>query len=156
MARNSYGIGQLNAAAPGLSKLAQALVGGQGAYQQGFQGSIEAQSKIAQTLAQVREANAAAAAHQAQADEVTAKTGVLNRRPDLFSEQVANAAGTDVPTVSAFRTSCAPARRRSCRWGRRRKRARWAPARWCCPTRRSPSSPARSSSSCRCCRTPAT
>jgi hypothetical protein len=104
MARNSYGIGQLNAAAPGLSKLAQALVGGQGAYQQGFQGSIEAQSKIAQTLAQVREQNAAAAAHQAQADEFTAKTGVLNRRPDLFSEQVANAAGTDVPTVSAFRT----------------------------------------------------
>lgn len=104
MARNTYRVGELNAAAPGLSKLAQALAGSQSAYQQGFEGSVNAQSKIAQTLAQIREQNAAAAAHQAQADEVTAKTGVLNRRPDLFSEQVANAAGTDMPTVSAFRT----------------------------------------------------
>jgi hypothetical protein len=134
MARSTYGIGELNAAAPGLSKMAQALVGGQGAYQQGFDGAVGAQSKIAQTLAQIREANAAAAAHQAQADEVTAKTGILNRRPDLYDEQVANAAGTDMPTVGAFRSQLRTGQAPLVPMGRRRKMAPWAGARSCCPT----------------------
>jgi hypothetical protein len=104
MPRTTFGLGDLNAAAPGLSRLAASLAGGNQAYQQGFDQAATTQSKIAQALAQVQEAHALAAAHQAQADETTLKTKTLAGRPDLFNEQVANNAGTDVPTVNAYRT----------------------------------------------------
>lgn len=104
MPRTTFGISSLNAASPGLSRLAASLAGGGQAYQQGFDQAATTQSKIAQAMAQIQELQSAAGAHDATAAETRAKTGVLAARPDLFSEQVANAAGTDVPTLNAYRT----------------------------------------------------
>jgi hypothetical protein len=103
MARLTFGIGNINAAAPGLSKLASALAGGDQAYQQGYDQTIGAQTKIAQTLAQIQNAQAEAGLHTAQTRETGLKADALARRPDLYAEQVAAASGSDVPTVNAYR-----------------------------------------------------
>jgi hypothetical protein len=103
MARNTFGIGDLNAAQPGLSKLAQALVGGDQSYQQGFEGGATAQSKIALALAQIRNQQAEAGMHDATARETGLKADALANRPKLYREQVSNLSGVDGPTVDAYR-----------------------------------------------------
>lgn len=107
MPRATFGIGNLNAAAPGLSRLAASLAGGDQAYQQGFDQAATGQSKIALALAQIHNQNSEAGLHDAMAGETRAKTGVLDRRPALYEEQAANAAGTDIPTIQGFRSQMA-------------------------------------------------
>lgn len=104
MARNTFGIGNLNAATPGLSKLAMALAGGDQAYQQGFDQAATGQSRIAQAIAAARASDAQTGFHNAQAREENLKADALARRPDLFDEQVANSAGVDIPTVQGYRS----------------------------------------------------
>lgn len=103
MARNTFAVGELHAAQPGLSRLAQSLVGGDQAYQQGFDGTVAAQTKIAQEIAAARASNAQAGYHDAQAANERQKTGIVAGRPGLFEEQAANAAGTDIPTIQNYR-----------------------------------------------------
>lgn len=93
----------LSAATPGMSRLAMALAGGDGAYQQGYDQQLGLQSKIAQMMASARAADA-------NADESLAKAGVeatrgrmLESRPALVEELVAGKAGADVPLVQAIR-----------------------------------------------------
>jgi hypothetical protein len=87
-----------------MSKLAAALAGGGNlSYEDAYDKEALTQSRIAQALATVRQADAAAAAHQAKANQDNAETAVLQGRPGLFEEQVANASGLDVPTVQGYR-----------------------------------------------------
>lgn len=97
MARNTFSVGTLNAATPGISRLAQALAGAGGVRKNAEDQEMGVQSRIAQTMAEAQ-------LRTAQAQQEAAKTGILNRRPDLYNEQVANAAGTDMPTVGAYRS----------------------------------------------------
>src|SRR5574343_596672 len=99
----SQGTRILSAATPGMSRLAMALAGGDGAYQQGYDQQLGLQSKIAQMMASARAADA-------NADESLAKAGVeatrgrmLESRPALVEELVAGKAGADVPLVQAIR-----------------------------------------------------
>lgn len=104
MGRATFSNGVLDGATGGLSRLAGAIGGGQQSYQEGYDQAATTQSKIAQALAQIRELNAQAGAHDATAADTIAKTGVLNNRPGLFEEQVANAAGSDIPTIQGYRS----------------------------------------------------
>ncbi len=103
MPRNTFSVGMLNSATPGLSKLAMAIGGAPDAYQQGYDKELNGQSKLAMQLAQMRNADASALNHAASARQTDAETGILSSRPDQFNEQVANFAGADVPTVNAYR-----------------------------------------------------
>jgi hypothetical protein len=79
---------------PGLSRLAQAMAGdGQ---QDGYEREMQAQTRLGQAAAQMRAADAKARQDQAE-------TAILNGRPGLFEEQVANASGVDIPTVQGYR-----------------------------------------------------
>jgi hypothetical protein len=107
MPRATFGLDALTGATPGLSKLAQAFAGGNGAYQQGYEGELGNRSKIAQAMA-------AAAASQAKADQDNTETNIVRSRPDLIDENVALEAGTTLPLVRAFqqytRTGVMPTR----------------------------------------------
>jgi hypothetical protein len=107
MPRATFGLDALTGATPGLSKLAQAFAGGNGAYQQGYEGEVSSRSKIAQAMA-------AAAASQAKADQDNTETNIVRSRPDLIDENVALEAGTTLPLVRAFqqytRTGVMPTR----------------------------------------------
>jgi len=107
MPRATFSLDALNGATPGLSKLAQAFAGGNGAYQQGYEGEVSSRSKIAQAMA-------AAAASQAKADQDNSETNIVRSRPDLIDENVALEAGTTLPLVRAFqqytRTGVMPTR----------------------------------------------
>lgn len=101
--------GMLGAATGGIGK-AIASVFGNGGYQQGFDNELGLQSKLAQAMAAARAHDAQAAHFDAQTAAEQAKTGVLQGRPTLFNEQVANASGTDVPMVRAIRETMATGR----------------------------------------------
>ncbi|SHN40005.1 hypothetical protein [Rhizobacter sp. OV335] len=107
MPRATFGLDALTGATPGLSKLAQAFAGGNGAYQQGYEGELGNRSKIAQAMA-------AAAASQAKADQDNSETNIVRSRPDLIDENIALEAGTTLPLVRAFqqytRTGVMPTR----------------------------------------------
>ncbi len=91
----------LRAAAPGVSRLAQALGGG--AYDRGYEDQLGLQSRLAQAMASVRAHDASALANQAKADQDSAETTVLRSRPGLVEETIAAGAGTDIPMVRAIR-----------------------------------------------------
>lgn len=103
MPRSTFATSALDGAGQGMSRLAASLMGGQQAYQQGFDNEGLVQSRMAQALAQIGAANATARLHDAQAGESARKTALLNDRPALAEEQVALSAGTDVPMVRAIR-----------------------------------------------------
>lgn len=90
-------------ATPGLSRLAQALAGGDGAYQQGYDQQLGLQSRMAQAIAQARAADANAEESLAKAGVERQKGSMLEGRPALVEELVAGNAGTDVPMVRAIR-----------------------------------------------------
>lgn len=92
-----------NSAAPGLSRLAQALAGGQGAYDAGADAETGRQSKMAQALAAMRASEAAARSHNATADQTAAETGVLTSRPELIDESIAAQTGSTLPMLQAVR-----------------------------------------------------
>lgn len=85
---------KLDAATPGLSKLAAALGGGQQQYQQAFDQEATTQSKLAQALSQIR-------ANDAQAGQHNAETSILQARPGLIDEGVAAQTGSSLPMVQA-------------------------------------------------------
>lgn len=95
--------GALGGATSGISQLLGSLMMGDRAQQQGYDAESSAQSKLAQSLAMVQQAQAAARAHDAQAVEAGAKTEVLQRRPGIADEVMASSAGVDVPTLTAYR-----------------------------------------------------
>lgn len=105
-----YGNRVLGGATSGLGQALGALMLGDRAQQQGFDTETTAQSKLAQTLAMVQQAQAAARLHDAQALETGAKTAktqaeadVLGRRQALADEVIAASSGVDVPTLTAWR-----------------------------------------------------
>lgn len=102
MPTKGFSRGFLNGVASGGSKLFQAILGADKAYQNGMQQEELRQSRIAQ-------ATGAAAENEAQAANWKAKTAVLNGRPGLYEEQTAIQSGYDVPTVQAYRKSVAGA-----------------------------------------------
>jgi hypothetical protein len=85
---------KLDAATPGLSKLAAALGGGQQQYQQAFDQEAGAQSKLAQALSQIR-------MQDARANQDNAETGVLQGRPAQLDEAAALQSGSTLPMVQA-------------------------------------------------------
>lgn len=93
----------LGSASTGIGQAVAALAGGPQAFQAGYDAELSAQSKLAQALAQVRQADSAARLHDAQALEASAKTDVLRRRPGIADLAVASASGVDVPTLNAYR-----------------------------------------------------
>lgn len=103
MPRATFATSALDGMTPGLSKLAQAIAGGDQAYQAGYENAGLYQSRMAQALAQVKQSNASADHHGAQAELERGKLRTLDRRPGLFEEQTANLAGVDIPTVQAYR-----------------------------------------------------
>jgi hypothetical protein len=103
MPRNTFSVGMLRGATPGLSRLAQQIGGGDTSYQQGYANELGLQSKLGMQLAQMRNADASARAHDATAQQTGAETAILTDRPNQFREQVANFAGSDGPTVDAYR-----------------------------------------------------
>lgn len=94
----------LSAATPGMSRLAMALAGGDGAYQQGYDQQLGLQSRLAQAMAAARASDASADFNTARAADERAKTGMLQGRPALVEEMIANSAGSDVPMVRAIRS----------------------------------------------------
>lgn len=103
MPRNTFSVGMLRGATPGLSRLAQQIGGGDTSYQQGYANELGLQSKLGMQLAQMRNEDASARAHDATAQQTGAETAILTDRPNQFREQVANFAGSDGPTVDAYR-----------------------------------------------------
>lgn len=103
MPRNTFSVGVLRGATPGLSRLAQQIGGGDTSYQQGYDNELGLQSKLGMQLAQMRNADASARYHDAQASELGSKQRAIERRPDVYEEQVAATAGADVPLVRAIR-----------------------------------------------------
>lgn len=93
----------LGGATGGLTKLAAALAGGGASQQDAYDQQMMAQTKLGQALAQMRAHDANAAYDAARAGTETQKQGILSSRPDLYEEQAALAAGTDIPTLRAFR-----------------------------------------------------
>jgi hypothetical protein len=93
----------LGGASGGLTKLAAALAGGAGSQQDAYDQQMMAQTKLGQALAAMRASDANAAFDTARAGTETQKQGILGNRPDLYEEQAALAAGTDIPTLRAFR-----------------------------------------------------
>lgn len=111
--RTSFAPSVLSSASGGMSKLAAALAGGgRNVYEDAYDKEATIQSRMAHALAAIHASNAQADYDTARAEAERAKTGVLQRRPDLYEEQVANSAGLDIPTVRArreqLRTGVAP------------------------------------------------
>lgn len=105
MPTTRFATNALRGAIPGLGRLAQAIGGAGGAYQQGFDAESALQSRLATAIANARQSEAAADKYGAEADETRAKTALLGRRPELFEEQVAAASGSAIPLVRAVRES---------------------------------------------------
>jgi len=93
MPRTSF---SMEAATPGLSKLAAAIAGGGAAERKAFDDETMTQTKMAAALAQM-------GAHRAAAAKDEAQTSMLTGRPDVFEEQVAANAGSSIPLVRAVR-----------------------------------------------------
>ncbi|ALV06705.1 hypothetical protein [Roseateles depolymerans] len=103
MPRTSFAGTAFGAANQGLGRLASSLLGGDQAYQQGYDQELGLQSNIAKSLAQIGAANAMARENNAKADQQAAETALLKGRPDQYESLVASAAGADLPTVQAVR-----------------------------------------------------
>jgi hypothetical protein len=101
MARNAGAF--LGGATGGLTKLAAALAGGGASQQDAYEREMMAQTKLGQALASMRASDANAAYDTARAAGEGQKQSILGTRPDLYEEQAAIAAGTDIPTLRAFR-----------------------------------------------------
>lgn len=80
----------------GMSQLAQALAQGPQTERAAYDAEMGLQSKVAQALAQIRQADAGTA-------KTDAETAFLQNRPGLYEEQAALSAGVDIPTLRAFR-----------------------------------------------------
>lgn len=93
----------LTGATGGLGRLAQTLAGARQARQDAFDQQMAVQTKMAQALAAIDRDAAAADELDTRAAGERTKTDVLRRRPDVFTELAANAAGVDQPTLGAFR-----------------------------------------------------
>ena len=92
----------LRQAAPGLSRLAMALGGGQEAYQRGAVDEETRQGRIAQALSQIRQNDAQADHYTAQAAQQRAETENLARRPEQRMELAALSSGQSLPLVRAL------------------------------------------------------
>ena len=104
MPRTSFAPSALSGASGGMSKLAAALAGGgRNSYQDAYDKEATTQSKIAQALSTIRANDAQATYDAARADGERKKAEILGNRGGLFEEQVATAAGVDVPLVRAIR-----------------------------------------------------
>lgn len=101
---------RFGAAIPGLSRLAQSLMGGQNAYQGGYDNELGLQSKLAQALAAARASDANAEESLAKAGNERLQTRVLQQRPDLVLESIAASAATDIPMVRAIKEQLATGR----------------------------------------------
>jgi hypothetical protein len=101
MPTRNFATSALQGAAPGLSRLAMALGGGQQAFQQGQQAEELNQSRIAQALSQINAHNAQADKYSADAAQQRAETAALARRPDQQQELAAYASGSSLPLVRA-------------------------------------------------------
>lgn len=105
MPRATFTNTALRAASPGLGRLA-ASIGNRGeAYGQGYDQETQSQTRMAQALAQIRQADSSAALNDAKAATEGQQQGVLASRPQLYEEQVAAASGADIPLVKAIRDS---------------------------------------------------
>lgn len=100
MPRSSQFLGGLSS---GLAKGAAAFLGGDQAYQGGYDQQLGLQSKIAQAIAAARAADANAEESMAKAGIERTKQRFLDNRPALVDELVAGNSGTDVPMVQALR-----------------------------------------------------
>lgn len=96
MPRSSFARGALNGAASGGSKLFQAILNADKAYQDGYTKEELAQSRIAQAAGVTAKNNAAAAQDEAE-------TAIINGRPEVFNETLAARGGVTVPQVRAYR-----------------------------------------------------
>ena len=92
----------INGATAGMSKLAQALIGGDSTQQAAADHEMDRRTKMAQALAQIDSLGAAATAHNAQAALHSAETDVLKRRPDIARTVIAATAGVDGPTLDGY------------------------------------------------------
>lgn len=96
----------IGAAAPGMGRLAMAIGGAGSAaspYQKAYDNELGLQSKLAQALATIDAHRAAAEKDTAHAAQIKQETGIVGGRADVGDELAAIAAGTDVPTLRAFR-----------------------------------------------------
>lgn len=105
MPRSSFGNTALGGATGGLGRLAQSLLTGGAAEQQGYDAELKQQSSIAHALAQIGQSNAAARKYNADADQQTAETALLKGRPDQYLGLVAGASGSSLPMVQAVQDS---------------------------------------------------
>jgi hypothetical protein len=108
----------LNAAQPGMSRLASSLTGGHGghggksgAYQDAYDNQLQLQSKLAQAMATIEAQRAAAEKDRAQTGQIDHETSVARGRGDVGDELLAGAAGTDLPTINAYRSQLRTGRR---------------------------------------------
>jgi hypothetical protein len=74
-----------------------------GAYKNAYDNELGLQSKLAQALATIEAQGAAAQAHRAKAEQDTTETRIMAGRGDVGDELLAGAAGTDIPTLKAYR-----------------------------------------------------
>ena len=101
MPRSSFSSGMLSAATPGLSRLAQAIGGAGQVGQDAYDRELTLQSRLAQTMAQIKAQEAAARAHDADAAQKAVETSILQGRPDTIDESVALSTGSTLPMVRA-------------------------------------------------------
>lgn len=102
MPTRSFSNSALNAAAPGLSRLAMAIGGGGQVRRQAEDDANLMQSRIAQALSQIRQNDAQADNYGAQAERERAVTANLARRPEQQIELAALASRQNLPTVRSF------------------------------------------------------
>lgn len=87
--------GALRGATSGLSRLAQAVAGGDQIEQDAYDKTLLNQSRIGQAIA-------TAAKDQAEAELTGAKLKTFNSRPDVFADVIAARAGLTAPKVRAY------------------------------------------------------
>jgi hypothetical protein len=93
----------ISAALPGVSKLASAFAGGDGAYQAAQDKEALNQSRIAQLIGQQAVQDAQARSYGAKADQDAAETAIIQGRPGVFETTIAARSGSTVPQVKAAR-----------------------------------------------------
>lgn len=96
MPTSSFTRGALRGATSGLSRLAQAVAGGDQIEQDAYDKTLQSQSRIGQAIS-------AAAKAQAEADQTRAETDTFNRRPEIFDETLAARTGQTIPRIREFR-----------------------------------------------------
>lgn len=101
MPTRNYTTSTLNGAAPGLSRLAMALGGGQQAFQHGQDAENLNQSRMAQALSQIGMHQAQADKFGADAAQTRAETALVGQRPQQYQELAALSSGSALPLVQA-------------------------------------------------------